>query len=87
MQKRTFDLSDLSRILRVAAGSKTEIVAELANERFEDLGYDSLALLETSGRIEREYDIALEDSTISDAYTPALLVETVNRQLAAVYAS
>jgi act minimal PKS acyl carrier protein len=50
---------------------------------FADLGYDSLALLETGGRIEREHGIELADSTITDAETPRALIACVNEQLGA----
>lgn len=48
---------------------------------FEDLGYDSIALLETVAHIARVHTIELEDGT--DARTPRELLERANRALAA----
>jgi len=44
-----------------------------------DLGYDSLALLETVSRIEREYGVALDESAASADLTAAQLLATVNQ--------
>jgi act minimal PKS acyl carrier protein len=49
---------------------------------FTDLGVDSVALLETCARVEREYGIRLSDSTIEDAPTPRALLAAINEQLA-----
>lgn len=48
---------------------------------FEDLGYDSIALLETVARIKREHGTELENGT--DARTPRELLNQANRALAA----
>ncbi|MFD0346149.1 acyl carrier protein [Kitasatospora aburaviensis] len=38
---------------------------------FSDLGYDSLAVLETVSRIEREYGIRIPEDALSAVRTPA----------------
>jgi acyl carrier protein len=83
LQELTID--DLKRILREAAGETDgiDLDGDILDVTFADLGYDSLALLETGSRIEREQGIALEDSTIADAGTPRALIAVVNEQLAA----
>lgn len=83
VQKITVD--DLKRILREAAGEAEGIGldTDILDVTFEELGYDSLALLETGGRIEREHGIELEDSAVTEAKTPRALLEVVNDQLAA----
>jgi len=82
---REFTIDDLRRILRAAAGQdeEVELDADILDLSFEELGYDSLALLETGGRIERERGIALADSTITDAATPRALLAVVNEHIAA----
>jgi minimal PKS acyl carrier protein len=79
-----FTIEDLARTLRAAAGEPegVDLDGGILDLSFEDLGYDSLALLETAGRIEREHGIRLEDSTVADAYTPRALLAVVNAQLA-----
>ncbi|AUY52698.1 acyl carrier protein [Streptomyces sp. CB01881] len=80
-----FTLDDLRRILLEGAGAEdgVDLTGDIIDTEFTALGYDSLALLETSGRIEREYDISLDDSAVADAATPRGLIDTVNTQLSA----
>ncbi|MDC0772614.1 acyl carrier protein [Streptomyces sp. HD] len=78
-QEGPFTLDDLVRILLAGAG-ETEPVTHDAS--FEELGYDSLALLETYTRIERELGIELDDEVVPASLTPAQLVTAVNARLA-----
>ncbi|MCX0242125.1 acyl carrier protein [Streptomyces sp. NPDC097595] len=80
-----FVLDDLRRILREAAGAEegVDLDADILDTTFDALGYESLALLETGGRIEREYGITLDDDTLTDADTPRALIDVVNAQLTA----
>ncbi|MFC9295350.1 phosphopantetheine-binding protein [Streptomyces sp. NPDC057011] len=76
-----FTLDDLTTILLAAAGDQgSDFAAELGTE-FEALGYDSLALLEISGRIEREYGISLDDDPLTGESTPQSLIDSVNSLL------
>ncbi|MEU6120006.1 acyl carrier protein [Streptomyces sp. NPDC047117] len=79
-----FTLDDLKRILLEGAGADegVDLNGDILDTEFEELGYESLALLETGGRIEREYGITLDDSALTDATTPRALVEVVNAHLA-----
>ncbi|MCQ6556728.1 acyl carrier protein [Streptomyces sp. C10-9-1] len=77
----------LMEIIRDCAGEGDPI--EAAGGRPEDLdfaalGYDSLALLETLGRLEREFGVAIQEDEFARATTPAQLTTLVNRLLAAV---
>lgn len=75
-----FTSDDLTRILREGAGMDEGV--ELADDvTFDKIGCDSLALLETCGRIEREYGVRFEDGDLEDLDTPRLLVEHVRSQL------
>lgn len=78
-------LEELTRILQDAAGvtEGVDLSGDILDVSFEDLGYDSLALLETSGRIERERGIELEETTVTDAKTPRALLALVNDLLGA----
>ncbi|WP_433889453.1 acyl carrier protein [Streptomyces sp. CA-111067] len=82
-------IEDLKRILREAAGEDEgiDLDGDILDLTFEDLGYDSLALLETGSRIEREHGIELEDTTVSEVDTPRALLAVVNGQLAAEHAA
>ncbi|ALV30892.1 MULTISPECIES: acyl carrier protein [Streptomyces] len=79
-----FTLDDLRRILLEAAGAdeSVDLAADIQDTSFEVLGYESIALLETGGRIEREYGIVLDDDDLSEELTPRDLIDAVNAQLA-----
>ncbi|MEV6947578.1 acyl carrier protein [Streptomyces sp. NPDC051172] len=80
-----FTLADLKRILLEGAGADdgVDLDGEILDMEFVDLGYESLALLETSSRIEREYGISLDESAMADVTTPRALIDLVNSHLAA----
>jgi act minimal PKS acyl carrier protein len=84
MHGKEFTVADLRRILRAAAGAGEEIGsdADILDVPFEDLGFESLALLETGARIQREFGVTLEDSALAEAVTPRALIEIVDAQLA-----
>ena len=79
----TFALEDLKRILLEGAGADegVDLDADILDTRLDDLGYESLALLETGSRIEREYGISLDESALIDAPTPRVLIDLVNARL------
>ncbi|GHF02198.1 hypothetical protein GCM10014715_67930 [Streptomyces spiralis] len=78
-----FTLDDLRRILLEAAGAdeNVDLAGDILDTTFEVLGYESIALLETGGRIEREYGIVLDDDDLADDITPRDLIDAVNAQL------
>ncbi|WP_225844533.1 acyl carrier protein [Streptomyces sp. HPF1205] len=82
-------IDDLKRILRAAAGEEEgiDLDGDILDQTFENLGYDSLALLETGSIIEREHGIELEDTAVTVAETPRVLLSVVNEQLAAARAA
>ena len=84
MSAHEFTLDDLRRILREGAGTDEgiDLDGDILHREFTALGYESLALLETGSRIEREYGISLEDSALFEATTPGALIDSVNERLA-----
>nr|WP_202425756.1 acyl carrier protein [Streptomyces sp. HUCO-GS316] len=64
------------------ADENVDLDGDILDTEFEELSYESLALLETCGRIEREYGISLDDSVLTEAKTPRAMVEAVNARLA-----
>lgn len=82
MTAREFTLDDLKRILLEGAGAdeSVDLDGDILDTDFEELGYESLALLETGGRIEREYGITLDDTALTDARTPRALIAVVNAE-------
>ena len=81
MTTSTITFDDLTRIITVSAGvdDGTQLTPDTMNVALCDLGYDSLALLETVSRIEREYGVALDESAASADLTAAQLLATVNQ--------
>ena len=76
-------LDDLLRALTTAAGQGDQLdLARLdpavATRTFDDLGYDSLALLETAALLEHEYGIELPEDEITELATPQALLDLVN---------
>ncbi|MFF3911448.1 acyl carrier protein [Streptomyces sp. NPDC001848] len=85
MPTTEFSLADLKRILVESAGDDAEfdLDGDILDRTFKDLGYESLALLETCGRIERDYGVSLDDTVLAEDATPRLVIDTVNGLLAA----
>ncbi|MGW7386858.1 acyl carrier protein [Streptomyces sp. NPDC054794] len=79
MSHATFTFDDLKRILLEGSGAPegVELDENILDTEFDALGYDSLALLETASRIEREYGISLEEWLLTDAPTPRAFVAAV----------
>lgn len=76
-------LDGLRQILLECAGEDegTDLNGDILDTDFADLGYDSLALLETAGRIQRQFNARLDDDAVVDARTPRDLIDITNRAL------
>jgi act minimal PKS acyl carrier protein len=81
MPELTFDA--LRRLILEAAGEDEGLTLDdsALDTTFDDLGYDSLAVLETISRIERAYGLALPEHEVSEARTPRALIAFVNERL------
>lgn len=81
----TMNINELRRILVECAGgdeSAPELAGDIAEADFEELGYDSLALIETAARIERDFGVKIPEDQLIDVKTPNGLIDIVNNQLA-----
>lgn len=80
----TFTADDLRRIIRSTVGTddSVDLDGDILDVPFTDLGYDSLAVLEVAGRIEKEFPVTIGDDTVGDLTTPRAVVEFVNHRLA-----
>jgi minimal PKS acyl carrier protein len=81
----TFTIADLKRLLLASAGADetVDLDGDILDARFDELGYESLAVLETGRLIERELGITLPDSALTESDTPRALIEAVNEHLLA----
>lgn len=80
MSKPIVELTDLTRLLRESAGEEegVDLDGDVLDTDFLELGYDSLALLQVIGRIQREYGVEIPDDAAADAETPRALLDLVN---------
>ncbi|AGL16617.1 SRPBCC family protein [Actinoplanes sp. N902-109] len=72
-----FTVDDLRRILRESAApgeTPTDLDEETLDADFSDLGYDSLALLEMAGLVQREYGVRIPDDAPGFLQTPRAAV-------------
>ncbi|MEI5099119.1 acyl carrier protein [Streptomyces sp. PmtG] len=77
------DLKELTTLLRECAGvaEGVDLDGDVIDEPFDELGYDSLAVLQVTGVIERDHEIELSDDTVAEAATPRLLLAFINDAL------
>ena len=76
------DAVELLAVLRRCAGVSEHVTLDESamDKDFEALGYDSLALLEAVGYLQREYAVAIEDDAVGVADNPRRLLDLVNAQ-------
>ncbi|MBW1602482.1 acyl carrier protein [Streptomyces sp. JJ66] len=76
----TITLADLTRMLRESAGEEegVDLDGDVLDTPFMELGYDSLALLQVIGQIQRDYSLQIPDDAVVDAETPRALLEVIN---------
>lgn len=74
-------IDDLRRILVQSSGEdeNIDLSGDILDTPFEDLGYDSLALIDTATRIKHEYGLELDDEAIAIDMTPRSLLDAVAR--------
>lgn len=79
----TITIDDVRRILIACAGDIgiSELPGDLAALPFDDLGYDSLALMETAARIEQEFGVCIPEEQVTEVKTPQQLLDLVNTSL------
>ncbi len=72
-------IDDLRRIMTECAGEDETVNfdGDILDTPFVDLGYDSLALMETASRIKEEFGITVPDEEIAVVETPRLLLRAV----------
>ena len=80
-----FTLDDLLRIAGAASGAPLTAGSpeEVQDTPFEELGLDSLALLETAARVERETRVTIDEDAIAELDTPRRFVAYVNARCGA----
>jgi len=75
----TVTIDDLRRILAACAGADDDVDlnGDILDSPFEELGYDSLALLETAAVISREFGVSIPDDELTELATPRAMLDRV----------
>jgi minimal PKS acyl carrier protein len=78
-----FTLDDLTRVMRAAGGESEQFAQadDIDDMTFEELGYDSLAVIEFGAQIQQEFGVPVPDDAIEHMKTPALTVGYINQLL------
>ncbi|MEE1790008.1 acyl carrier protein [Streptomyces sp. BE308] len=78
-----FTITQLTGLLRECAGEDdtVDLSGDVLDTAFADLGYDSLALLQTTGCIERDHGVTIDEDAVSEAETPRQYLVLVNEAL------
>jgi acyl carrier protein len=82
LSEQTFGFEDLKRILVDRVGLAEEVVKEDPATTFEDMGLDSLALVEIQLAMEQEYGFTIADEDADAIHTVGEAIDYVNRRLA-----
>lgn len=74
------DLDELRQILRahVWDSDEVDLDGDIADIEFSELGYDSLAVLEVCGQVERRYGVQISAEAVAEMPTPARAVAYIN---------
>jgi act minimal PKS acyl carrier protein len=81
----TMSIEDLRGILiECAGGDANALPRDLVDVPFEELGYDSLVLIETSATLKRQYGVVIPDEQLTELRTPAELLQLINDRAAPV---
>ena len=84
MQK--FTLEQLKEALRVSAGvdGSIDLDGDVLDTPFEELGYDSLALLELASRVQRDFRVPMPDDARQHMPTPRAALAYINARFAEI---
>ncbi|GLY18857.1 acyl carrier protein [Kineosporia rhizophila] len=77
-------MADVKQALLEGSGVQdgVDLDRDLLGSSFRELGYDSLAVLETGLRLGRDNSIKIDDEVFTDLETPQQLLDAVNLALA-----
>jgi minimal PKS acyl carrier protein len=82
---RQFSPDDLTGIMRRCAGMEEAVSLDgpALDRSYEEMGYDSLAVLEIQAQIERELGVRLGDDAVELMPTPSTTISYINGLLQA----
>ena len=79
----TISLTNLEEFLNASTGQEEPITLDrsMMDVDFDDLGVDSLAILELVDRIQEAYHLSIDDETVPELRTPRMMLDHVNARL------
>jgi minimal PKS acyl carrier protein len=82
---KMMSIDDLRGILIACAGGDDldALHGDISGMSFEELGYDSLALIETAAKLKLEHGVTIPDEEITEVGTPNELLSLINDRIAA----
>jgi act minimal PKS acyl carrier protein len=80
-----FTVDTLRDIMSACAGpgKHPELDGEFIDVTYEDLGFDSLAVLQLATRVQQELGVPFPDDAVAEMATPRDVLDYVNKQMAA----
>jgi act minimal PKS acyl carrier protein len=83
MPIRELTIDDIKDLLREAAGEDeaADLDGDILDAGFDELGYDSLALLEMAALVQRRFAVILAEEEVTGLSTPRAFLGLVNRSL------
>jgi minimal PKS acyl carrier protein len=84
-QSQAFTLDDLREVMRACGGvdEGVDLESDIADISFEDLGYDSLAVLEMAAKLQNHLGVVIPDDVAEQLLTPRALADYVDVRLVA----
>jgi acyl carrier protein len=82
VSEQSFTFEDLKRILVDRVGLSESVVTDDPSATFEDMGLDSLALVEIQLAMQQEYGFAIPDEDADRIQTVGEAIDYVNGRLA-----
>lgn len=81
---KSMSMDDLRGVLIACAGGDDNeaLHGDISDVSFEDLGYDSLALMETVTRLKLDHGVDIPEEHITEVSTPTELLVLINKQIA-----
>lgn len=85
MTTPTLSIDHLREVLGRVAGEddSVDLTGDISGRSFADLGYDSIAVLELSANLEREFGIKVDDAEAVQSPTVGAFRELINQQIEA----
>jgi minimal PKS acyl carrier protein len=82
---RMMNIDDLRGILVTCAGGDDaeSLQGDISGTSFEELGYDSLALIETAAALARDHGVVIPEDQITEVRSPGELLTLINDRFAA----